>query len=145
MILGLVLPFALQALDVTIVASALPWIAVDFGEVAQLNWIVTAFNLTSAAFVPFWGQMADIFGRHYSLQASVLVMMVGSALCTGAPTSAFPLLLLGRGFQGLGCAGISVIVRVVLADKVSLEENAELEHLYAHGRGHVWCWAGYRR
>ncbi|KAH8907081.1 MFS general substrate transporter [Coniochaeta sp. PMI_546] len=125
LILGLIFPFALQALDVTIIASALPWIAVDFGEVAQLNWIISAFNLTSAAFIPFWGQMADIFGRHYTLHACVVIMMVGSALCTGAPTDAFPVLLLGRGIQGLGCAGISVIVRIVLADKVSLEENAK--------------------
>lgn len=125
LIAGLIFPFALQALDVTIVASALPWIAVDFGEVAQLNWIISAFNLTSAAFIPFWGQMADIFGRHHTLQACVLIMMVGSALCTGAPTRAFPVLLLGRGFQGLGCAGISVVVRIILADKVSLEENAK--------------------
>jgi hypothetical protein len=125
LIIGLIFPFALQALDVTIIASALPWIAVDFGEVAQLNWIISAFNLTSAAFIPFWGQMADIFGRHYTLQACVIVMMVGSALCTGAPTHAFPVLLLGRGIQGMGCAGISVVVRIVLADKVSLEENAK--------------------
>jgi MFS family permease len=124
-IIGLIFPFALQALDVTIIASALPWIAVDFGEVAQLNWIISAFNLTSAAFIPFWGQVADIFGRHHSLQASVVVMMIGSALCTGAPTHAFAVLLLGRALQGLGCAGISVIVRIVLADKVSLQENAK--------------------
>ncbi|KAB5582509.1 major facilitator superfamily domain-containing protein [Coniochaeta sp. 2T2.1] len=125
LILGLIFPFALQALDVTVVASALPWVAVDFNSVPELNWIISAFNLTSAAFIPFWGQMADIFGRHYVLQACVVVMMVGSALCTGAPTGAFPVLLLGRGIQGLGCAGISVVVRIVLADKVSLEENAK--------------------
>lgn len=130
-ILGLVLPFALQALDTTIIASALPWIAVDFGEVAQLNWIITAFNLTSAAFIPFWGQMADIFGRHYCLQACVLSMMVGSALCTGAPTTAFPVLLLGRAIQGLGCAGIGITVRIVLADKVSLQENARNWSIFA--------------
>ena len=125
LILGLIFPFALQALDVTVIASALPWIAVDFDSVSELNWIISSFNLTSAAFIPFWGQMADIFGRHITLQACVVVMMVGSALCTGAPTSVFPVLLLGRAIQGLGCAGISVAVRVVLADKVSLEENAK--------------------
>ena len=31
LIIGLFFPFALQALDVTIIASALPWIASDFG------------------------------------------------------------------------------------------------------------------
>lgn len=124
LIAGLLMPFALQALDVTIVASALPSIAADFGEVAELNWIVSAFNLTSAAFIPFWGQAADIFGRHASLQAVLALMAVGSALCTGAPTSSFPALLLGRGLQGVACAGISVLVRVVISDKVSLRENA---------------------
>ncbi|ROV94334.1 hypothetical protein VMCG_08659 [Cytospora schulzeri] len=125
LIAGLLMPFALQALDVTIVASALPFIAIDFDEVAELNWIVSAFNLTSAAFIPFWGQMADIFGRHTSLQAVLILMTIGSALCTGAPTSSFPVLLLGRGFQGVACAGISVLVRVIIADKVTLQENAK--------------------
>ncbi|KAK1596067.1 major facilitator superfamily transporter [Colletotrichum navitas] len=122
---GLLLPFVLQALDVTIVASALPWIAADFNETGQLNWIIAAFNLTSAAFIPFWGQMADIFGRHVSMQACLVLMLVGSALCTGAPLTAFPVLLLGRAFQGLACAGLNVLVRVILADKVTLRENAK--------------------
>lgn len=52
-------------------------------------------------------------------------MLVGSALCTGAPTDAFPVLLLGRGFQGLACAGLNVLVRIVIADKVTLRENAK--------------------
>ena len=103
------------------VASALPSIAADFGELAQLNWIVSAFNLTSAAFIPFWGQMADIFGRHAALQAATALMLVGSALCTAAPApGAFWLFLLGRAVQGIGCAGISVVVRTVLADRVPL-------------------------
>ncbi|KAM0278709.1 hypothetical protein ACHAQH_005002 [Verticillium albo-atrum] len=124
-ILGLFLPFTASALDVTIIASALPWIAADFGQVAQLNWIISAFNLTSAAFIPFWGQMADIFGRHTTIQVAMLVMIVGSALCTAAPTGAFPVLLLGRAIQGLGSAGMDITVRAIVADKVSLGEDAK--------------------
>jgi len=37
LIIGLFFPFALQALDVTIVASALPWIASDFRKDAILR------------------------------------------------------------------------------------------------------------
>src|SRR5688500_14873403 len=92
-------------------------------EVAQLNWIISAFNLTSAAFIPFWGQMADIFGRHASIQGSMVIMLVGSAICIGSPTNTFGLFLFGRALQGIGCAGLGVIVRVILADKVSLKEN----------------------
>ncbi|KAL7624342.1 hypothetical protein AAE478_005904 [Parahypoxylon ruwenzoriense] len=133
--LCLILPYALQALDVTIVASALPWIAADFGEIAQMNWIISAFNLTSAAFIPFWAQMADIFGRHWSLQTCSFIMLVSSALCTGAPTNAFGAFLLGRALQGVACAGLNTIIRVILADRVSLKENAKNWTVFAFTGG----------
>ncbi|KAK3306000.1 uncharacterized protein B0T15DRAFT_398589 [Chaetomium strumarium] len=128
-ILGLFAPFTLQALDTTIIASALKFIADDFHELKQLNWIITAFNLTSASFLPFFAQLADIFGRHATLQTALAIITVGSALCTAAPTTAttngFPLLLFGRALQGVGAAGINICVRTILADKVSLGEYAK--------------------
>lgn len=69
--------------------------------------------------------MADVFGRNSSLNASILIMLVGSALCTGPPTSAFPMLLVGRGLQGVAAAGLNVLVRTILADRVSLRENSK--------------------
>ena len=51
-------------------------------------------------------------------------MLIGSAICTGAPTKAFGVLLLGRGLQGVGAAGINICVRIVLADRVSLRDYA---------------------
>jgi hypothetical protein len=41
LIIGLFCPFALQALDVTIVASALPWIASDFSKSCWTGHICT--------------------------------------------------------------------------------------------------------
>ncbi|KAJ5681424.1 uncharacterized protein N7477_001364 [Penicillium maclennaniae] len=123
-ILGLFSPFCLQALDTTIVASALPYIAEDFNQVKQLNWIISVFNLTSAAFLFIWAQLTDLFGRHYVLQSAISIMMIGSAICTGAPTSSFPVLLLGRALQGVGAAGVNMSIRTILADRVSLAEYA---------------------
>jgi len=55
-------------------------------------------------------------------------MAVGSALCTAAPTSSgsagFGVLLLGRAIQGVGCAGVNICVRTILADRVGLGEHA---------------------
>lgn len=51
-------------------------------------------------------------------------MLVGSAICTGAPTNAFPALLVGRALQGIGAAGVNISVRTILADKVSLADYA---------------------
>jgi MFS family permease len=93
-------------------------------QTQQLNWIVAAFNLTAAAFLPAWSQMADIFGRHGTLQAAILILGIGSAICTGAPTSAFGVLLLGRALQGLGAAGINIIGHTIMADRASLEDYA---------------------
>jgi MFS family permease len=100
-----------------------------------MTWIVTAFNLTAAAFIPCWGQMVDIFGRHRSLQAATFIVLVGSTLCTAAPTYAFPVLLLGRALQGVGAAGIGVTIEVVLADKVSLKENAKNNSIFSFVAG----------
>lgn len=117
------------------IASALPWIAGDFGKISQLNWIAAAFNLTSASFIPFWAQMADVFGRNATLNASLVIMLIGSAMCTGAPTNAFPLLLLGRALQGVAAAGLEVLVQTILADKVSLQENAKNWSIFAFVSG----------
>ncbi|OAA54661.1 Major facilitator superfamily domain, general substrate transporter [Cordyceps fumosorosea ARSEF 2679] len=124
LIAGLFGPFALQALDTTIIASALSDIATEFHQVKQLNWIISAFNLTSAAFLFFWAQMTDVFGRHVTVQASILTMLIGSAICTAAPTSSFAALLVGRAIQGVGCSGVNISVRTILADRVSLSEYA---------------------
>ncbi|KAI0124933.1 hypothetical protein BJ170DRAFT_635742 [Xylariales sp. AK1849] len=67
--------------------------------------------------------MEDIFGTHWALRSTLLVMLIGSALCTGAPPNAFAVFLLGRAIQGIACAGIGTTGRIVLADKVSLKEN----------------------
>ncbi|EXJ90497.1 hypothetical protein A1O1_03600 [Capronia coronata CBS 617.96] len=118
----LVPAFFVSSLDLTIVATALPRIASHFDRFNQLNWIVTAFTLTSTAFIPVWGQLADIFGRHATLQCAVVFLTIGSILCAAAPDWA--VLLLGRALQGVGTAGVSNVVLIILADSVSLKEQA---------------------
>lgn len=125
LMVGLFFPAILFALNTTLIAGALPFIASDFNQLGQINWIITAYNLTSAAFIPVWGQFADIFGRYITLQASLGFMILGSALCAGAPVSNFPMLLAGRGLEGVGGAGLLILMKVILADKVSLKENAK--------------------
>ncbi|RMZ86873.1 hypothetical protein DV736_g5900, partial [Chaetothyriales sp. CBS 134916] len=123
-LLLLLLPgFFLSSLDVTIVATALPFIASHFDKLNQLNWIVTAFTLTSTTFIPVLGQLSDSFGRHSALQLSMWSLTIGSVLCATAPV--WPVLLLGRALQGVGSAGIQNVAMLVLADSVSLKEQAK--------------------
>ncbi|KAL6695346.1 major facilitator superfamily domain-containing protein [Trichoderma pleuroticola] len=137
LIAGLVLPYFLASLDLTVVATALPFIASHFHKFDELNWIVTAFTLTSTAFIPFYGQLADVFGRHISLQVALFFTVIGSVLCAAAQS--WSVLLLGRALQGLSSAGLSSIILVILADKVTLEENAKNNTLFTIVSGSTYA------
>ena len=99
------------------------------GRLDQLNWIVTAFTITSTSFIPIWGQLADVFGRHAVLQTVMVIMMFGAALSAGAQS--WTMLLFGRAFMGAAAAGILNIIKIVLADGVSLSENAKYNTIFS--------------
>ncbi|KAK2733967.1 hypothetical protein FQN57_001904 [Myotisia sp. PD_48] len=120
---GLFFAHFLAAVDLTIVAAALPFIASHFNKLDQLNWIVTSFTLTSTAFIPAYGQLADVYGRHFMLQVAVFIMLIGTTMC--AATQSWAVLLLGRALQGTSAAGIPNLIQIILADNVSLKENAK--------------------
>jgi MFS family permease len=52
---ALMLVLLLAALDQTIVATALPTIVGDLGEVSKLSWVVTAYLLASTVVGPLYG------------------------------------------------------------------------------------------
>ena len=65
------------------------------------------------------------------MEMALILMMIGSAFCTAAPLDAFPMLIVGRALQGLSVAGINVNTKTILADKVSLKENAKNTSIFA--------------
>src|SRR6185437_10650802 len=78
---GLVLAMLLGALDSTIVATALPTIVGEFGGLEHLSWVVTAYVLAQTVVTPLYGKLGDLYGRKRVLQTSILLFLVGSALC----------------------------------------------------------------
>lgn len=54
-----------------------------------------------------FAQLSDIYGRHASLQLSLIVFMIGSAISTGAV--AMSMMLVGRGVAGVGAAGLLAV------------------------------------
>ncbi|XP_014550979.1 hypothetical protein COCVIDRAFT_42618 [Bipolaris victoriae FI3] len=123
LLLGLVLPNFLAAMDVTIVAPAIPPISSHFDKLSgNFNWIVAAYTLTFTTFIPMSGQLADIYGRHFALQFEMFWIMIGSVLCASAQI--WVMLLVGRALQGLGAAGIMNLSRIILSDGTTLAENS---------------------
>src|SRR5215471_1575202 len=62
-VFGMLLPVFMGSLDNTILASALPTIGREFGDVHDLPWLITIYLLASTAVVPLYGKLSDIHGR----------------------------------------------------------------------------------
>ncbi|TDL15813.1 MFS general substrate transporter [Rickenella mellea] len=118
---ALAIPVFLETLDYTVVATSQPHIASSFNRLDLQSYIGTVYLLTSTVFLPLFASLADIYGRHWALQCSLLFFLGGSALSTGSKN--MPMMLAGRGIAGVGAAGMLTVVRVVLADSTSLDDN----------------------
>lgn len=121
LMLALLFPVTLETLDYTVVATAQSHIASVFNALDLQSWIGTSYLLTSTVFLPFFAAVADVYGRHFGLQISLLFFLVGSALSTGATN--IIMVLAGRGIAGVGAAGLLTIVRTILSDTTSLNAN----------------------
>jgi EmrB/QacA subfamily drug resistance transporter len=113
---GLLTTMALAALDQNIVSTALPRIVGEFGGLAHLPWVITAFMLTSTATAPLYGKLSDMHGRRALFVIAIVVFTAGSALC-GLARSMTGLILF-RGVQGLGAGGLMVLAQTAIADLV---------------------------
>ena len=120
---GLILAMLLAQLDNMIVAPALPTIVGELGGLDHLSWVVTAYILASTVATPIWGKLGDIFGHKHTFMASIVVFLVGSALC-GASQDMTQLVLF-RGIQGLGAGGLIVGIMSVIGMLVSPRERGK--------------------
>jgi len=113
-VLGVLLPVFMGSLDNTILASALPTIGREFGDVHNLPWLVTAYLIANTAVSALYGKISDIYGRRLSLLIAISLYMAGSLVCALAPNML--VLILGRVLHGLGGGGLTSTGMVVLGD-----------------------------
>jgi EmrB/QacA subfamily drug resistance transporter len=113
-VLGVLLPVFMGSLDNTILASALPTIGREYGDVHNLPWLVTAYLIANTAVTALYGKVSDIYGRRTSLLIAISLYMVGSLVCALAPNMF--VLILGRVLHGLGGGGLTSTGMVVLGD-----------------------------
>jgi EmrB/QacA subfamily drug resistance transporter len=125
---ALMLVMLLASLDQTIVSTALPTIVGEFGELAHLSWIVTAYLLATTIVTPLYGKLGDLFGRKIVLQSAILVFLVGSALC-GLSRSMAELIAF-RALQGIGGGGLMVTIMAVVGDLFTPRERGRYQGLF---------------
>ena len=107
--------------DQSIVGTALPRIVSDLGGLNHLAWVVTAYLLTSTATTPLWGKISDLYGRRIIFQATIVIFLIGSALCGLAQT--MPQLIIFRAIQGIGGGGLMAIAFAIIGDVIPARER----------------------
>jgi EmrB/QacA subfamily drug resistance transporter len=125
---SLMLVLLLAALDQTIVSTALPTIVGDLGGVSHLSWVVTAYLLASTISGPLYGKLGDLYGRKTLLQISIVIFLIGSALCGAAQN--MTQLIAFRALQGLGGGGLFVLVLAVVGDIIPPRDRGRYQGLF---------------
>jgi EmrB/QacA subfamily drug resistance transporter len=98
-----VLGSGVAAIDATVVGIALPPISRSFhASLGALQWVVTGYSLTLAAFLLLGGSLGDRFGRRRIFLIGTIWFVVASVGCGLAPSA--PALIVARILQGVGGA-----------------------------------------
>ncbi|KAM0431449.1 hypothetical protein ACHAPT_005426 [Fusarium lateritium] len=118
---SLLVALFLSALDVTIVATAIPTISDDLQSSTGYVWIGAAYVLANASCAPTWGTLSDIWGRKSILLATLVIFWVGSLLCGAAVNMS--MLIVGRAVQGIGGGGVNTLVNICIGDLFSVRER----------------------
>ncbi|HZB61917.1 MAG TPA: MDR family MFS transporter [Microvirga sp.] len=128
-IFGIMLAMLLAALDQTIIATALPTIGRDLGDLEHLPWVVTVYLLTTTAVTPLYGKISDSHGRRITLLAAIVIFIIGSIACAVAPTML--VLILARGLQGLGGGGLIALAQTIVGDIIPPKERGRYQVYFA--------------
>jgi EmrB/QacA subfamily drug resistance transporter len=125
---GLLLTLLLAALDQSIVATALPRITAEFGDIAHYAWVTTAYLLTSTLMVPIAAKLSDQFGRKRLLIVGSVAFLATSVLCAQAHD--FTQLIGARALQGLGGGSITAAVFATVPTLFSPAARARIVGLF---------------
>jgi EmrB/QacA subfamily drug resistance transporter len=122
---ALMLSMLLAALDQTIVSTALPKIAVDLDGLNKISWVATSYLLASAVVTPIYGKLGDMFGRKKIFLTSIVIFLIGSALC--GLSQNMDQLVFFRAIQGLGGGGLMALVLAIIGDVVSPRQRGRYQ------------------
>src|SRR5262245_33536628 len=103
----------MENMDATVIATALPTIARDFGESPlRLNLAITCYLLSLGIFLPLSGWLADRLGARTVFSSAIVVFTFGSIGCS--LVNSLPEMVLARVVQGMGGAMMVPVGRLVV-------------------------------
>ena len=112
--------FFMQALDTTIVNTALPSMAVSLNEnPLNMHSVIVSYVLTVAVMLPVSGWLADRFGVRNVFFSAIILFSIGSLFCSMAGT--LDQLIAARVVQGIGGAMMVPVGRLTVMKLVPRE------------------------
>src|SRR5215213_523063 len=113
--LTIILLLLVATLDQLIVATAMPTILVQLGDVPLYSWVFAAYTLASIAALPVFGALSGRWGLRRTMTLALGVFIAGSAICALAPS--MPVLIVGRGAQGIGAGGLFALPFIIISQR----------------------------
>jgi EmrB/QacA subfamily drug resistance transporter len=122
---SIMLPMFLAVADQTIVATALPVIAADFGDVERISWVVVSYLIANTIAAPVYGRLGDSFGRRNMILTALVIFVIGSVCCALAPS--IVLLTAARVLQGFGGGGLMTLSQALVGETVPPRERGRYQ------------------
>jgi EmrB/QacA subfamily drug resistance transporter len=122
---SVMLPMFLAVADQTIVATALPAIASDLGDVERISWVVVSYLVANTIAAPVYGRLGDSFGRRAMILAGLALFMAGSVLCALAPNVRW--LTAARVLQGFGGGGLMTLSQALVGETIPPRERGRYQ------------------
>ncbi|MFK4872569.1 MDR family MFS transporter [Novosphingobium sp. ZW T3_23] len=111
----------MEFVDSTVLATALPTMARDFGVRPQeMSVALTSYLLALAVFIPASGTIADRYGSRTVFRAAILLFVLGSLACGQSRT--LEMMVVSRFVQGVGGAMMIPVGRLVLLRSVAKQD-----------------------
>ncbi len=105
------------------VGIALPAIGRSFhSQIGILQWVVTGYSITLAAFILLGGSLGDRFGRRKIFTVGVIWFALASACCGIAPNATS--LIVARALQGVGGALLTPASLAILQGSFRREDRS---------------------
>lgn len=124
-LIGLLIGLIFSGLDETVVTTVMPTIIRDLHGLSLYGWVAGIYMLAMTIFMPILGKLADVYGRK-RVYLSCIALFIGGSIVSGLAGS-MPLLLVGRGIQGIGAGGLMPLAMVILGDTYPLEQRAKIQ------------------
>jgi DHA2 family multidrug resistance protein len=120
----------MAAIDSSIVNVALPEIRGTVGAtVEEITWVSTSYIVATVLVMPLTGFLGSFFGQKRIYVASLILFVVGSALCGLART--LPMLVLYRAIQGFGAGALQPTQQAILRQTFPAKEQGMAMAMFA--------------